>query len=147
MLCSGHLGSCVVFRSFRVLCCVQVIQSLVLCSGHSKSCVVFRSFKVLCPPPHLRPVKIMSGKDSSSSVFIYTPLSLGNSDRKGNSSNVGQSLDSLTDLRTTVTGRPACPNSGSSWSLELFSCHPLLLGNETAVPLVVHACLCTWGCS
>ena len=129
-------------HQFAYFCIVMMIVHQFV-----NSCVVFRSFKVLCPPPHLRPVKIMSGKDLSSSVFIYTPLSLGNSDRKGNSSNVGQSLDSLTDLHTTVTGRPACPNSSSSWSLELFSCHPLLLGNETAVPLVVHACLCTWGCS
>lgn len=51
-----------------------------------------RLFQPLSATPHLRPVKIAVNDDSTGSIFIYTPLSLGQADKKGDSCSVGQFL-------------------------------------------------------
>ncbi|XP_076437986.1 trafficking protein particle complex subunit 9-like isoform X2 [Babylonia areolata] len=62
---------------------------IILPPVHLNTLPSVRNFKLLSPPPHLRPVKMATGEDNSpGSIFIYTPLSLGQSHSKGDSCQV-----------------------------------------------------------
>ncbi|KAL8584214.1 hypothetical protein ACOMHN_034900 [Nucella lapillus] len=56
---------------------------------HLTTLPTLRSFKLLSPPAHLRAVKVMSPEESAlGSIFIYTPLTLGPTIDKGDSSHL-----------------------------------------------------------
>ncbi|KAK7475910.1 hypothetical protein BaRGS_00032878 [Batillaria attramentaria] len=61
--------------------------SVILPPVHLTTLPTVRCFKLLAPPAHLRPVKVGPSDDSAGSVFIYTPLSLGQ-ERRADSSSV-----------------------------------------------------------